>query len=56
MTITNNGSAIPYAIEVIDPVAAGTYTYSLKISSGSIGNGTFFGADDGNVLTITELK
>jgi len=56
MTITNNGSAIPYAIEVIDPVAAGTYTYSLKISSGSIGNGSYFGQDDGNVLTIIELK
>jgi len=56
MTITNSGSAIPYAIEVIDPVGSGTYTYSLKISSGSISNGTFFGADDGNVLTITELK
>ena len=53
MTLTNNSSNLPFASECIDSPAAGTYTYSVKVVSGSIGNGaTFYDP----VLTIIELK
>ncbi len=53
LTLTNNGSNLPYASECIDIPAAGTYTYYVKVISGSIGNGAIFYDP---VLTIIELK
>ena len=53
MTLTNNGSNLSFASECIDAVPAGTYTYSVKVVSGSIGNGAIFYDP---VLTIIELK
>ena len=53
LTLTNNGSNLPFASECIDSPAAGTYTYSVKVVSGSIGNGAIFYDP---VLTIIELK
>jgi hypothetical protein len=53
LTLTNNGSNLPFASECIDAPTAGTYTYSVKVISGSIGNGTTFYDP---VLTIIELK
>lgn len=56
MTVRNAGVAgTAFAIEVIDSVAAGTYTYSLKVVS-DVGNGIYFGQQDGNMLNIVELK
>lgn len=46
---------IPYALQVIDTPPAGTYTYSLKVTS--INGGNFvFGEADGPVITATELS
>jgi len=53
MTLTNNGLDLPFASEWIDIVPSGTYMYSVKVVSGSIGNGTTF---NDSVLTIIELK
>jgi hypothetical protein len=50
--IRNSGLNVPFALEYIDAPAAGTYTYSLIVSS-SIGNGANF---SDIVLTIIELK
>jgi hypothetical protein len=56
MTVRNAGVAgTPFAIEVVDPVPAGTYTYSLKVVS-DLANGVYFGQEDGNMLNIVELK
>jgi len=56
MTVRNAGVAgTPFAIEIVDPVPAGTYTYSLKVVS-DLANGVYFGQEDGNMLNIVELK
>jgi len=45
---------VPYCIEVVDTPSAGTYTYTLKTTSG--GNGTFnFGEAAGPTITAIEL-
>jgi hypothetical protein len=45
---------VPYCIQFVDAVAAGTYTYSMKVVSGS---GSFnFGEATGPVITVTELQ
>jgi hypothetical protein len=45
---------VPYCIQFVDAVAAGTYTYSMKVVSGS---GAFnFGEATGPVITVTELQ
>jgi|UPI000481BDE7 hypothetical protein len=44
---------IPYCINFIDNPAAGTYTYSVKLTSGGV---SFqFGEADGNQITLLEL-
>jgi len=50
--VRNSGLNVPFALEYIDVPVAGTYTYSLKVSS-DIGNGANF---SDIVLTIIELK
>ena len=45
---------VPYCIQFVDAVAAGTYTYSMKITNNS---GAFnFGEATGPVITVTELQ
>lgn len=47
---------VPYALNVIDTPAAGTYTYSVKIVNSSDAGGTFnWGETDGPVITAVEL-
>jgi len=45
---------VPYCIQFVDAVAAGTYTYSMKVTGNS---GAFnFGEATGPVITVTELQ
>jgi hypothetical protein len=45
---------VPYCVQFVDAVAAGTYTYNMKVVSGS---GSFnFGEATGPVITVTELQ
>lgn len=46
---------IPYALEVIDEPAAGTYTYSVKLVDNN-GSGWVFGESAGPVISIVELQ
>lgn len=46
---------VPYSISCVDPVAAGTYTYYLKVNDMAGGN-TQFGEDSGPNLILTELS
>ncbi len=46
---------VPYAINFIDSPAAGTYTYSVKITAIKSGYSFNFGESDGNNLTLLEL-
>lgn len=49
-----NNENNPYSISCIDPVAAGTYTYSMKVTS--INTDTQFGEADGPNLILMELS
>jgi hypothetical protein len=50
-----NNVNVPYCLDFIDTPAAGTYTYSMRTSSGM--SGTFqFGEVDGPTLSIVELS
>lgn len=46
---------VPYALQIIDSPAAGTYTYSLKLVSNS-GSGWVFGESAGPVISVVELQ
>lgn len=47
---------VPYALNVIDTPAAGTYTYSVKIVNSAVAGGTFnWGETEGPVITAVEL-
>lgn len=48
------GENVPYALQIIDTPAAGTYTYSLKTTA-IAGGGFNFGEVDGPVMCIMEL-
>lgn len=52
---SGNNENIPYAINFIDNVAAGEYTYSLKLTSIAGSNFTF-GEPDGPNLTVFEIR
>lgn len=45
---------VPYALNYIDDVVAGTYTYSVKLTTTS-GSDFQFGENDGNHITLLEL-
>lgn len=45
----------PYALTCIDNVAAGTYTYSLKVKS-IAGSNFVFGENDGPNLSVFEIR
>ena len=47
---------IPYALNVIDSPAAGTYTYSLKTASTAATGNFNFGETDGPVINAVELN
>ena len=47
---------IPYALNVIDSPAAGTYTYSLKTASTAAAGNFNFGETDGPVINAIELN
>jgi hypothetical protein len=50
----NSNINVPYCIQFVDAVAAGTYTYSMKVTSNA---GAFnFGEATGPVITVTELQ
>jgi hypothetical protein len=51
---SSSNENVPYALQVIDTPAAGTYTYSLKLTGGS---GNFdFGEAAGPILSVVELQ
>jgi hypothetical protein len=52
---SGNSENVPYAINYIDNVAAGTYTYSLKVTAIAGSNFTF-GEQDGPNLTVFEIR
>ena len=50
-----NSENVPYAVNFVDNVAAGTYTYSLKVTDIAGSNFTF-GEVDGPNLTVFEIR
>ena len=46
---------VPYSIQFVDAVAAGTYTYSMKVTAAAAA-GFNFGEATGPVITVTELQ
>jgi len=44
---------VPYCLQVVDEPPAGTWTYSLKVTT--VTTNTQFGEGDGPVITVTEL-
>ena len=51
---TTSNVNVPYSIQFVDAVAAGTYTYSMKVTNNS--GGFNFGEATGPVITVTELQ
>jgi hypothetical protein len=52
---SGNNENVPYGITCIDNPSAGTYTYSLKVTSIAGSNFTF-GESDGPNLTVFEIR
>jgi hypothetical protein len=51
---TTSNVNVPYSIQFVDAVAAGTYTYSMKVTGNA--GGFNFGEATGPVITVTELQ
>ena len=52
---TNSNINVPYCLQFVDAVAAGTYTYSMKVTAAAAA-GFNFGEATGPVITVTELQ
>ena len=52
---TNSNINVPYCLQFVDAVAAGTYTYSMKVPAAAAAAFNF-GEATGPVITVTELQ